>query len=77
MVIHNSRNPALSSSSSGCGSGGGGGGGGGDPDSKFYGADMGSTWGQQDPGGPHVGPTNIACYLGIYCFHIVGIVSAP
>ena len=26
------------------------------PDSKVHGADMGPTWGQQDPGGPHVGP---------------------
>ena len=26
------------------------------PDSKVYGANMGPTWGRQDPGGPHVGP---------------------
>ena len=26
------------------------------PDSKVHGAYMGYTWGQQDPGGPHVGP---------------------
>ena len=30
------------------------------PDSKVHGANMGSIWGQQDPGGPHVGPMNLA-----------------
>ena len=30
------------------------------PDSKVHGAYMGPTWGWQDPGGPHVGPMNIA-----------------
>ena len=29
------------------------------PDSKVYGADMGPTWGRQDPGGPHVGHMNL------------------
>ena len=29
------------------------------PDSKVYGANMGSTSGRQDPGGPHVGPINL------------------
>ena len=33
------------------------------PDSKVYGANMGPTLRQQDPGGPHVGPM-IFCYLG-------------
>ena len=28
------------------------------PDSKVYGANMGSIWGRQDPGGPHVSPMN-------------------
>ena len=28
------------------------------PNSKVHGANVGSTWGQQDPGGPHVGPMN-------------------
>ena len=28
--------------------------------SKFHEDNMGPTWGQQDPGGPHVGPVNIA-----------------
>ena len=30
------------------------------PDSKLHGANMGSIWGQQDPGGPHVGPMNFS-----------------
>ena len=29
-------------------------------DSKVHGAVMGPTWGRQDPGGPHVGPMNLA-----------------
>ena len=33
-----------------------------DPDSKVYGANMGPSWGWQDPGGPHVGPMNLAIY---------------
>ena len=30
------------------------------PDNKVHGANMGPIWGQQDPGGPHVGPMNFA-----------------
>ena len=30
------------------------------PDSKVHGAYMWPIWGQQDPGGPHVGPMNLA-----------------
>ena len=30
------------------------------PDSKVHGANMGSIWGRQDPGGPHAGPVNVA-----------------
>ena len=30
------------------------------PDSKVHGANMGPIWGWQDPGGPHVGPMNLA-----------------
>ena len=37
------------------------------PDSKVHGANMGPTWGRQDPGGPHVGPIEL-CYLGIKTF---------
>ena len=31
-------------------------------DSEFHGANMGSIWGRQDPGGPHVGPVNFAIW---------------
>ena len=38
------------------------------PDSKFHGANMGPTWGRQDPGGPQVGHMKIAIWaLLIYC----------
>ena len=30
------------------------------PDSKVQAANMGPTWGRQDPGGTHVGPMNLA-----------------
>ena len=30
------------------------------PDSMVHGTNMGPTWGRQDPGGPHVGPMNLA-----------------
>ena len=30
------------------------------PNSKVHGANMGPTWGRQDPGGTHVGPMNFA-----------------
>ena len=33
------------------------------PDSKTHGANMGSIWGRQDPGGPHVGPMNFAIWV--------------
>ena len=32
------------------------------PDSKVHGANMGSIWGRQGPGGPHVGPMNFAMW---------------
>ena len=32
------------------------------PDNKVHGANMGPIWGQQDPGGPHVGPMNFAIW---------------
>ena len=32
------------------------------PQSKVHGANMGPIWGRQDPGGPHVGPTNFAIW---------------
>ena len=33
------------------------------PDSKVHGANMGPIWGQQDPGGPHVGPMNFTIWV--------------
>ena len=30
------------------------------PDSKVHGASMGPIWGWQNPGGPHIGPMNLA-----------------
>ena len=36
------------------------------PDSKVHGANMGPIWGRQDPGGPHVGPVNLAIWGRIY-----------
>ena len=32
------------------------------PDSNVHGANMGPIWVQQDPGGPHVGPMNLAIW---------------
>ena len=36
------------------------------PDSKIHGANIGPTWGRQDPGGPHVGYGNLATWVNIY-----------
>ena len=33
------------------------------PDNKVHGANMGPTWGRQDPGGPHVGPMNFVIWV--------------
>ena len=35
------------------------------PDSKVHGANMGSIWGRQAPGGPHVGPMNFIIWVGL------------
>ena len=35
------------------------------PDSKVHGANMGPTWGRQDPGGPHVGHVNLAIWVAM------------
>ena len=32
------------------------------PDGKVHGTNMEPTWGRQDPGGPHVGPMNLAIW---------------
>ena len=37
-------------------------------DSKVHGANMGPTWGRQDPGGPHVGHMNLAIW-DVYVQH--------
>ena len=34
-------------------------------DSNVHGANMGPTWGQQDPGGPQVGPVNFAIWVSM------------
>ena len=41
------------------------------PESKVHGAYMGPTWGRQDPGGPHVGPMNLAIRDVILLLNIV------
>ena len=35
------------------------------PDSEFHGANMGPTWVLSAPGGPHVGPKNLAIRVNI------------
>ena len=43
------------------------------PDSKVHGANMGPNWGQQDPGGPHVGPMNLAIWEVITSYIVCGM----
>ena len=45
------------------------------PDSKVHGANMGPTWGRQDPGGSHVGPMNIAIRNGMSSLGVLGILG--
>ena len=33
------------------------------PDNMVYGADMGPIWGRQVPGGPHIGPMDLAIWV--------------
>ena len=33
------------------------------PENKIHGANMGSIWGRQDPGGPHIGPMNFVIWV--------------
>ena len=40
------------------------------PDSKVHGANMGSIWGRQDPGGPHAGPVNFSIWELILSFNL-------
>ena len=42
------------------------------PDSKVHGANMGPILGRQDPGGPHVGPTNFAIWVMLHERHSIG-----
>ena len=43
------------------------------PDSKLHGANMGPIWGQQDAGGPHVGPMNLAIWDSYFVYMILKI----
>ena len=46
------------------------------PDSKVHEAYMGPTWGRQDPGGPHVGPMNLAIrVLNFHSFNFFEVYS--
>ena len=36
------------------------------PDSKVHGANMGTTWGRQDPGGPHVVHLNLDIWAVLF-----------
>ena len=42
------------------------------PDSKVHGANMGPTWGRQDPGGPNVCYTNFAIWESFKSLHTTG-----
>ena len=41
------------------------------PNSKVYGANMGPTRGRQDPGGPHVGPMNLAIWVQSFASEMI------
>ena len=45
------------------------------PDSKVYGANMGPTWGRQDPGGPHGGLMNLAIWHYGQLWHNIWMMS--
>ena len=36
------------------------------PDTKVHGVNVGPVWGRQDPGGPHVGPMNLAIWVSMH-----------
>ena len=42
------------------------------PDSKVHGANLGPIWGRQDPGGPRVGPMNLAIWDVVITFECDG-----
>ena len=39
------------------------------PDSKIHGTNIGPTWVLSSPGGPHVGPMNLAIRVHVGCIH--------
>ena len=43
------------------------------PDSKIHGANVGPTWGRQDPGGPHVGPIILVIWAGEVSNHAISL----
>ena len=45
------------------------------PDSKVHGANMGPIWGRQDPGGPHVGPMNVAIWVYILHWFVLQVLK--
>ena len=46
------------------------------PGSKVHGANMGPTWGRQDPGGPHVGHVDLAICNAIHFIKICTVGSS-
>ena len=46
------------------------------PDSKVHRANMGPTWGQRDPGGPHMGHSNLAIWIS-NLIQSYGIIQHP
>ena len=44
------------------------------PDSKVNKANMGPIWGRQDPGEPHVGPTNLAAWVALKSTRALAVV---
>ena len=46
------------------------------PDSKVHGANIGPTWVLSAPGGPHIGPTNLAIRV-VLCNWWMGILNGP
>ena len=41
------------------------------PDSKVHGANMGPTWVLSAPGGPHVGPINLAIREALWLYDVL------
>ena len=47
------------------------------PDSKVHGANMGSIWGRQDPGGPHVSPMNFVIRVSMSQYKLISEIQVP